>query len=265
MICSGRRLPAVARALLAVVPRGLAHDLERPVGDAAAEMVARGELAGLAARPQRVGRRMGLLQRARPDGDGPVLEVAALPAERLRLRPGLEDQLHALVGALPRLLRVEVVGHGLVRRAPQKSDDQATLGQGVEHGQLLGHAHRIAVRDDGAEQGDRDLLQAGRDVGRRDDRGGGEDPRRVVVLGHAHPVEAELLDVLEPLDHALVGLGARLAVIHPGRHRPLGRQGPGRTVAHGFEERDFHGSPRTGEMSMTIAPDVSTNRPRRLW
>src|SRR5262249_324554 len=98
-----RRRPAVARARLAVVARGLGHQLVGPVGHAAPEAMARGELARLAAGAQRVGRRMRLLQGPRPDRDLAVLEVAALPAERLPLGPRLEDQLHALVGALARL------------------------------------------------------------------------------------------------------------------------------------------------------------------
>jgi hypothetical protein len=89
---------------------------------------------------------MRLLQRARPDGDRPVLEMAALPAERLRLRPRAQDELHALVGALARLGRVQIVGQRLVGRAAQEPDDQASLRHRVEHRQLLGHAHGIAVR-----------------------------------------------------------------------------------------------------------------------
>src|SRR5882672_10729212 len=141
-IVSGLPMNVVGSALLAVVARGLADGLERAVGDAAAEVVARGELAGFATRAEGVGRRMRLLQRTRPDGHGAVLEVAALPAERLRLRPRSENELHALVGSLPRLRRVEVVGQVLVRRSPQQPDDQAPLGQGVAHRQLLGNAHR---------------------------------------------------------------------------------------------------------------------------
>ena len=83
----GRRLPAVARALLAVVPRGLGHDLERPVGHAAAEMVARGELARLAARPERERRRMRAAAagaaRSRRSGTGsgaPASRTAAAPS-----------------------------------------------------------------------------------------------------------------------------------------------------------------------------------------
>jgi hypothetical protein len=89
-----------------------------------------------------------------------------------------------------------------------------------------------------------------------------------VVLGDAHPVEAELLDVLEPLDHALEGLRAGVAIVRPGGHRPFGRQRLRRQVARGLEERDLHRS-RAGpadEVSLAMAPDVSMNgrlRPRR--
>src|SRR5262245_45590034 len=78
-----RRLPAVLRALLSVVARRLAHGLEGAKGDAEAEVIARRQLTGLAARPQRVGRRIRLLQRARPDRDVAILKMAALPDERI--------------------------------------------------------------------------------------------------------------------------------------------------------------------------------------
>jgi hypothetical protein len=120
---------------------------------------------------------MGLLERPRPDGHGAVLEMAALPAERLRLRPCPEDQLHALVGSFPRFRRVEVVRQILVCGAPQQSDDQTPLGEGVEHRQLFGDSHGVALRDDRPEQRDLDLLETRGDVGGRDDRRGRQDPR----------------------------------------------------------------------------------------
>ena len=46
-----RRLPAVQGALLPIVARCLAHGLERSKGYAEAEVIARGELTGLATRP----------------------------------------------------------------------------------------------------------------------------------------------------------------------------------------------------------------------
>jgi hypothetical protein len=149
--------------------------------------------------------------------------MPALPAERLRLRPRLEDQLHPFVGALARLGRIQVVGQRLVRRAAQETDDQAPLRHRIEHRDLFGHAHRIALRHDRTEQCDLDLLQVGGQERRGDDRRRGQDPRRVVMLGDADPVEAEILDELEPLDHAAIGASAGLGVVDAGRHRPFRR------------------------------------------
>ena len=38
--------------------------------------------------------------------------------------------------------------------APQEAHDQPPLGHGVQHRQLLGHAHRVAVGDDRTQQRD---------------------------------------------------------------------------------------------------------------
>src|SRR5262249_51144655 len=107
-------LPAVLRACLAVEAGGFAGDIERRVGNAEAEPMTCGKLAGLAARPEGIGRRMRLLQRARPDRDRAELVMTALPAEGLRLGPRLEDQLHPFGGSLPRLGRIEPVGQVLL-------------------------------------------------------------------------------------------------------------------------------------------------------
>jgi hypothetical protein len=85
----------VQRALLPIVARRLAHDLEWSKGHAQAEVMLRREFTGLAARPQGVGGRIRLLQRTWPDRDRPVLEVTTFLAKRMRLRPGFQDQLHA--------------------------------------------------------------------------------------------------------------------------------------------------------------------------
>src|SRR3984893_9058465 len=69
--------------------------------------------------------------------------MAALPAEGLRLGPRLEDQLHALGGALARLRWVEAEGQIFVGRPAQQPDDEATLRQIVEHCQFLGDLHRL--------------------------------------------------------------------------------------------------------------------------
>src|SRR6058998_2419129 len=72
------------------------------------------------------------------------------------------------------------------------------------------------------------------------------------MLGDADPVKAQLLDVLETLDHALIGPGAGVTVVRPGGHRPLGLQRLRRAVARGFEERDLHG--RRGVTSSARRP-----------
>src|SRR5437867_1392834 len=61
-----------------------------------------------------------------------------------------------------------------------------------------------------------------------------------MMLGHAHPVEADRFDVPEPLDHLVVGAGAGVAIVGAGSHRPLVWQRLGWPVAHGLEERDLH-------------------------
>ncbi len=80
-------------------------------------MMACCELAGFTTGAEGVGRRMRLLQRARPDRYRAELEVTALPAEGLRLGPRFEDQLHPLGRALARLRGIETVAQVLAGRA----------------------------------------------------------------------------------------------------------------------------------------------------
>src|ERR1700723_2528695 len=109
-------LPAMARTLVAIISSRLPHHFERPVRNAEADMGACCELAGFAAGAECVGRWMRNLRRARPDGHCAILEMPALPAERLRLGPRLEDQLHPLLGAVPRLLWIEGISQCFLAR-----------------------------------------------------------------------------------------------------------------------------------------------------
>ncbi len=201
----------------------------------------RRDLAGFATASEGIGRRMRLLQRTRPDRDRAELEVTALPAKGLRLGPGFEDQLHRLGGALARLGRVETVAQILAGDAAQQADPQAPRHQIVEHRQIFGDLHRVALRYDRAEHRDLYLLRMGREVGGRDGRGRRQPMRGIVVLGDADPVEPQALDELHPLDHAAIGLHSGVAVIGVGRHRPFCRQSARRAVMRGLEKRDFHG------------------------
>ena len=200
----------------------------------------RREIGRLGADPERVGRRVGLGLRPRPDRHGAVFEIAPLPAERLRLAPRLEDQLHALVGALARFLRVQIVAEIFVGRAAQQAEHEASGTHRVEHRQLLGDPDRVADRHDRAQQRDLDRIDLARQKRRRKRRRRGQDARRIMVLGQADPVEAELLDKPGSLDHALKRLGAEFGVIGGRRHRPFARQVGRDRIAAGFEKRDLH-------------------------
>ena len=233
-------------------------------------MVARGEIGRLGADPERIGRPVRLLLRLRPDRHGAILEVAPLPAERLRLGPRLEDQLHPLVGALARLLGVEVVAQIFVGRAAQQAEHKAARQHRIEHRQLLGDPDRVADRDDRAQERDLDVVDMAREVGRRERRRRGQDARRIMVLRQADPVEAQLLDKAGALDHAAIGLGAHRRVVGRRWHRPFARH-IGRTrVAPSFEERDFHGAasspadPRTLPSEGGAGEGVRARRPRCL-
>ncbi len=59
------------------------------------------------------------------------------------------------------------------------------------------------------------------------------------MLGDGHPVEAELLDELEPLDHPAIRASARVGVVGPGRHRPFRRQRLGGLVAAVSKNESF--------------------------
>src|ERR1700733_5513817 len=102
------RLPAVVFVSLAIVAGGLRHQFESAIRHAETDVMARGEFTRLRAGADSIGRWMSVL-RARPDRHGAILIMPSLPTERLRFAPRLEDQLHPLIGALARFLRVEVV------------------------------------------------------------------------------------------------------------------------------------------------------------
>src|SRR5262249_46082654 len=159
------RFPAVLGALLMIVAGYPTHKLERPVRNTQADPVAGRELCSLPAGTEREGRRMRLLQRARPYRHRAIAEMAPLPTEGMRLGPSLQDQLHALISSLPRLPGIEVIGQCLVRGPAQQPDHQTPVRHGIEHRQFLRKTHWVAMRNDWAEQGDFDLMNARRDIG----------------------------------------------------------------------------------------------------
>ena len=135
--------------------------------------------------------------------------------------------LQRLLEALARFGRVGVVGDVLVRRAAQHARHDPPAGHHVEHGELLGHADRVQDRDVGAEQRDLGPLDPlGQRAGHHH-RVGRQRERRVVVLGHGHPVEADLVGQLELLQARLHRLDwRRLRRVRAARRRPDSRWAP---------------------------------------
>src|SRR5215472_17341196 len=113
---------------------------ERDVGIALTRRPDDGLLAEHARNPHA---RMRLLQRHRPRVDHAVLVVRALPAEGARLRPRADDQVVRFLEALAIKGRVDPGGELFLATPPYEARDEAPEGNHVDHGQLLGEAHRI--------------------------------------------------------------------------------------------------------------------------
>jgi hypothetical protein len=122
------------------------------------------------------------------------MEMPSLPAEGLRFLPGTQDQLHAIVGALARFLRMEVVGqrfvggaaqHAHIRR-PSAIVSSIAISSASNTGVLCGTI--------GPRQRNFDVVHVRGDVGRGDRQRRGQDARRIMVLGDADPVEPQFLD-----------------------------------------------------------------------
>src|SRR5690242_16330701 len=86
--------PTLLPALRLVIGRGFGRLGDCGKGEAQADMMLGGELAGLRTRARHINWRMRLLRRLRPDRDRAILVIASLPAERLRLAPGTPDDFH---------------------------------------------------------------------------------------------------------------------------------------------------------------------------
>ena len=207
-------------------------------------------LDGAAARD--VNRRVRLLDGLGPAVDPAELVVLPVEGEGLVGRPRAHDQLvglAVLVAGQGRDLAVAEIG--VHRRADGEARHEASAGDDVEHGELLGHADgRVVERDGVADHAD------GRPRGpasetRCNNVGRGHEPVAVLVmLVHPDPVEPERVRVLE-LVHVLVIDEVALArvVERAGDVDPdgtvllpevVGQVGP----RHEIEPRELHRSPR---------------------
>lgn len=86
-----------------------------------------------------------------------------------------------------------------------------------------------------AEHRDLDARRVRRQMRRDNGRGGRHATVRIMVFCDANPIETELFDQPQPLDHAPISVGAGTAVIFGRRQRPAAGQRSWRPVVSGFE------------------------------
>src|SRR6266571_7432173 len=88
-------------------------------------------------------RRMWLLQRSRPRIHIAIVIMFALPAEGAGRGPRFDDEVMRFFKALPVEVRWGIMGDALSAAATHETRDQATVGDHVNHCQLLGQPERI--------------------------------------------------------------------------------------------------------------------------
>ena len=164
--------------------------------------------------------------------------IAPFPAKGLLFGPGHADNFQRLGKAGAGFGGVDIVGDVFVRRAAHQASNHPPAGQGIQHGEFLGHPKRIEDRNIGAEQRDLGVLDHLRKGAGHDHRIGVEGKRRKMMLGHRHPVEAHLIGKGELLQRCLHGTLGHFGGIFSRRHRPaLGRRPH---IAAGTKQRRFH-------------------------
>ena len=122
--------------------------------------------------------------------------VLALPAERARRGPGLDDEVVRLLEALAVEMRRCVVGDALTPAATHETRHQATVGDHVDHGQLLGQPQGIIPdRQDIAQDDDFGFLRLTRQDGSAHIRDALHAEGRAVVLVEHQGIKAHLFSV----------------------------------------------------------------------
>src|SRR5437867_512416 len=158
---------------------------------------------------------MGLLQ-----GSGPRIHIAivimfALPAEGAGRGPRFDDEVMRFFKALPVVVGWGIMGNALSAAATHETRDQATVGDHVNHRQLLSQPERIIPdRQNIAQDDDFGLLRFARQDGRTHVRHALHAEGRAVVLVEHEGVKAYLVSVDFFVKIAIIELRAYFGIIH---------------------------------------------------
>src|ERR1700722_10752804 len=96
---------------------------------------------------------MRILTRSRPYRNSLELVMLAVPGKWLRVSPGLDDQIDSLLGHATRIAQLSK-GLLFIGCAAKEEHDDTSARQRIEHGHFLGHANRIAERQQRSEERD---------------------------------------------------------------------------------------------------------------
>ena len=190
---------------------------------------------------------MRLLIGPRPAVDVFKVIILALEGEGAGLGPGLHDEIVRLLEALVGFRRVHAGGIILGPDAAHEAGDEAAGGDVVEHGEFFGDHERIVEqRQRAAEHGDLAARRAARERAGHDARDRHQAIGVLVVLVHAHAVEAGGVGEFELVEIAVVKLVADLRIVigigqsHPGGVVLLVVVGIERRIGHEMEGEEFH-------------------------
>src|SRR4029450_12899510 len=139
-----------------------------------------------------------------------------LPAEGAGRGPRFNNEVVRLFKALPVEVGWSIMGDALSATATHETRDQATVGNHVNHRQLLGQPERIIPdRQDIAQDDDFGLLRFARQDGRTHVRHTLHAEGRAMVLVKHEGVEADLVGVDFFVQVAIIKLRAYFGIVYP--------------------------------------------------
>ena len=192
--------------------------------------------------------RMRLLNRARPDVDGAMVKEAALMAkEAVVVGPAFDDEVERLPMALVHAHRVAVGREDLVRHAAHESGFEPAMREHIDHGHLLGDAHRLAaVGDRIAENEKPGLLGEPRERSQHE-RSGGVDAGRGLMMLVEHDLDPFVLRDQPFIDVTVVEGGALDRIVDA-----VGQRHPYRWIGLGGRQERVRGFAEVPRSHVTL-------------